>query len=413
MKILGITSRLPWPLTDGARIVMYHAVRGLAARGHELHLVAPEEGSGPFDSGPLEEYCRLHVVPHTLRPRAVDAALTIGRSRPTTQLRKDIPAVYPLLDDLVRHVGFDAFYIDQSHVASYGEYVSTAHRLPYLFRSHNVEHEIWRRHTDRETNPMMKRWLQSQCRKWERYEVDQMSRADLCAAITDRDAETIRGLLPETPVVTIPAAVDLDRFVFVPLERREPATLLLLGGMNWAPNRDAAIWFASEILPLIQRASPDVRVRLVGESPPIDELPPASETLMIEGSVDDILPYYQSATVGLIPLRVGGGMRVKMVEMMASGLPIVATPIGAEGNDATAGEHYLEAATPEAFAAEVVRLLGSTDRRRAFSEAGRRFVEEHYSIDRIGRRYESAIEQACEYHRAAARSSRSGRAMPS
>jgi glycosyltransferase involved in cell wall biosynthesis len=339
--------------------------------------------------------------------------LTIGRSRPTTQLRKELPAVYPLLDELVRRVGFDAFYIDQSHVASYGAYVSTAHRLPYLFRSHNVEHEIWRRHTDRETNPMMKRWLQSQCRKWERYEVEQMSRADLCAAITDRDAETIRRLLPDTPVVTIPAAVDLDRFVHHPVEKREPATLLLLGGMNWAPNRDAAIWFTTEILPLIKYECPDVRVRLVGESPPLDELPPPSETLLIEGYVDDIVPFYRNATVGLIPLRVGGGMRVKMVEMMASGLPIVATPIGAEGNDATAGVHYLEAATPQGFAAEVVGMLRSAERRQAFSEAGRRLVEEHYSIDQIGRCYEGAIEQARENHRAATRSVRSERMMPS
>jgi glycosyltransferase involved in cell wall biosynthesis len=106
-------------------------------------------------------------------------------------------------------------------------------------------------------------------------------------------------------------------------------------------------------------------------------------------------------------------MRVKMVEMMASGLPVVATPIGAEGNDARAGEHYLEAATPEAIAAEVVGLLRSAEKMRAFSIAGRRFVEEHYSIEQIGRRYEAAIEQARENHRDAARSAPSPRAIPS
>ena len=194
-----------------------------------------------------------------------------------------------------------------------------------------------------------------------------MRAADVCAAITDRDAETIRKLIPELLVETIPASVDLEQFKFAGSEGRSKRSLILLGGMNWAPNRDAAIWFSNEIFPLILKETPDAVCHLIGSAPPVNELPPESSSFKIEGYVNEILPFYQSATVGIIPLRVGGGMRVKMVEMMASGLPIVSTSIGAEGNHATPGHEYLRGDTAEEIATAVVRLLKIGKRAENFS----------------------------------------------
>ncbi len=391
MKILGITSRIPWPLTDGARICMYHALSGLAERGHEVHIVAPEEGEGPFDLGPLESKVRMHVLPFDPGNRIIGAARTILADRPYTQLRKELPALYDLLDRLARSERFDVMYVDQSHMAAYGSWMKEKFGLPYLFRSHNVEHEIWRRHTDRSRNPLMRLWLESQCGKWKKFEVEEMSKSDVCAAITDRDAATIRTLVPGLHVETIPAAVDLERFDYVGDEKREEGSMILLGGMKWAPNRDAAIWFANDILPMILREVPTARCYLVGEAPPLNELPPPSDSFRIEGYVDDILPYYRSISVGIIPLRVGGGMRVKMVEMMASGLPVVSTSIGAEGNLARPGEHYLNGDTAEEIAAGVIRLLKNRKDRKTFAEQGRGFVEAAYSVGEIGRRFEELL----------------------
>ena len=391
MKILGITSRIPWPLTDGARICMYHTLSGLASRGHDLHIVAPEEGKEPFDTGPLTSMVRLHVVPFQPLQRILGAGMTLFHSRPYTQLRKDLPEVYRILDRLQAKEKFDAIYVDQSHVAQYGAHLKNRYGLPYLFRSHNVEHEIWRRYTDRTRNPVMRLWLESQCKKWQAFEVDQMRAADVCAAITDRDAATIRSLVPGLYVETIPASVDLERFRYVGPEQRDEHSLIILGGMNWAPNRDAAIWFSNDILPLILKSVPDTVSHLVGEAPPINELPPPSSSFRIEGYVDDILPYYQSVAVSVIPLRVGGGMRVKMVEMMASGLPIVSTSIGAEGNLATPNKEYLLGNNAEEIASAVVQLLKNPEERKALAEKGKTFVKEMYSVEEIGRRFEKLL----------------------
>lgn len=394
MKVLGIASRLPWPPTDGARICMYHAVTGLAERGHEVHIVAPEEGGMPDGTGDLESYARLHIVPFSPLPRAVGAGLTLMNSNPYTQLRKDLPEVYQLLDRLQEEIGFDVLYADQSHIAQYGSYMKEKYGLPYLFRSHNVEHEIWRRHTDRVRNPLMRLYLESQYKKWKRFEIGQMKKADVIASITDRDADTIRTLVPGVPVETIPAAVDLQRFTFHAPEEREEKSVILLGGMNWAPNRDAAIWFANDILPLIHREMPDVVCHLVGSDPPMSALPPSTDLFRIEGYVKDILPYYRNVALGLIPLRVGGGMRVKMVEMMASGLPIISTSIGAEGNQAVPGEHYIKADSAESFASAVVKLLREKSERERLSRAGRAFIEDNYSVQEIGRRFEALLTNA-------------------
>ena len=403
MKILGITSRIPWPLTDGARICMYHALSGLASRGHEVHIVCPEEGSPPFDLGPLESMATLHIIPSNPGNRAIGAARTLLHRRPYTQLRKELPELYTLLDRLQKEEKFDVMYVDQSHVMGYGSYMKKRYGLPYLFRSHNVEHEIWRRHTDRNRNPLMGAWLESQCRKWKKFEVEEMAEADVCGAITDRDAGTIRSLVPGLHVETVPAAVDLERFSYVDPEERESDSLILLGGMGWAPNRDAAIWFANDILPLVLRDHPSAVCHLIGSSPPLNELPAPSDSFRIEGYVDDILPFYRSVALGIIPLRVGGGMRVKMVEMMASGLPVISSPIGAEGNLAQPGDHYVSAGSAEEIAAGIVRLLKNPKERAELARNARKFVEQTYGVEEIGRQFEGLLRRAIEHRREASK----------
>lgn len=394
MNILGITSRVPYPPTDGARICMYQAVRSLAGRGHTVHLVAVEDEE--IDTSPLQPLCQLHQVRFTPLPTAIGAGLTLFNERPYTVWKKDLDRVYPLLDSLQAKHRFDAMYVDQAHVAQYGAYMKSRYGLPYFLRSHNVEHEIYRRHLSRVTNPLMRRYLVLQCRRWERFEVAQTRRADTCAAITQRDLEAIRAFAPGLPLRTIPAAVDLSAFPFRPVAQREPNSMIMLGNMAWAPNRDSAIWFANEVLPLITQKFPMAICHLVGADPPLRQLPTDSPNLKIHGKVNSIGEFYSRVGIGLIPLRVGGGMRVKMVEMMSAGIPIVSTAIGAEGNDAEPGIHYLAADRPQDFADAVVRLLNDAELRTRLSEASFQLAQRTYSLDSVGAHYQAMIELAVQ-----------------
>ncbi len=392
MKILGITSRLPYPLTDGARICMYQAAVGLASLGHDVHIVAVEDEA--VEPGPLADACTIHVVPYKALPTVVGAALTLPRRRPYTQWKKDLREVYARLDALHARERFDVVYADQAHIAQYGAYMKIKHGLPYLLRSHNIEHEIYRRHTDRVRNPLMRAYLELQCARWARFEIEQLRLADACAAITRRDKEAIARFAPGVPCEVIPAAVDMEMFPYFPVASRERNSMIMLGNMAWAPNRDAAIWFTNEVLPLIVKEVPEAVCHVVGANPPTAQLPPPSANLRIEGRVEAIRSFYDRVAIGLIPLRVGGGMRVKMVEMMASGMPIVSTGLGAEGNDALPDTHYLRADDPASFAAAVVRLLGSGAERERFSTSAHAFVSEHYSAAEVGRKFERLLSTA-------------------
>lgn len=392
MNILGITSRVPYPPTDGARICMYQAVRSLAELGHTVHLVAVEDEE--INAEPLQQFCTLHQVRFTPLPTVVGAGLTLFNERPYTVWKKDLDRVYPLLDSLQAMHQFDAMYVDQAHVAQYGAYMKSRYGLPYFLRSHNVEHEIYRRHLSRVTNPIMRRYIELQCNRWQRFEVEQTRRADTCAAITQRDLEAIRAFAPGLLLQTIPAAVDLSAFPFRSVAVRETNSMIMLGNMGWAPNRDSAIWFANEILPLITQKFPSAICHLVGADPPLRQLPTNSPNLKIHGKVSSIQELYDRVAIGLIPLRVGGGMRVKMVEMMSAGIPIVSTAIGAEGNDAQPGYHYLAADQPEAFADAVVQLLNDAELRANLANRAFQFVQQTYSFDSVSSQYQVMIEQA-------------------
>jgi polysaccharide biosynthesis protein PslH len=392
VKILHISSKLPYPLIDGARICMYRSIEGLAALGHEIHLVAFDETYS--DPGPLAAMARVHVVPLRTRPNAIGALLTLAKRRPYTQLKREVADAHPMLDRLHEKERFDVVLADEIHVASYGAYMKGRHGVPYLLRTHNVEYEIYRRHTDTVRNPLMKAYLELQTERWRRFEVEQFASADALAAITRRDQTMIESMAPGRLVRTIPAAVDLASFPFRDSGVREEASMIMLGDMKWPPNRDAALWFTHEILPRVVAEIPSARLDLLGGNPPIAQLPATSANLRVEGRVPDVAPYFERATLGLIPLRVGGGMRVKMIEMMSAGMPIVSTGQGAEGNEATDGEHYLRADDATAFAAAIVRLLRDRSERDRLARAGRTFVEGRYALDVVARSLEELLGEA-------------------
>lgn len=396
MKILHIASKLPWPLIDGARICMFRGIEGLAALGHEIHTIAFDETFS--DPGDLVRFSEVTVVPLRIHSAPVGAALTVLRRRPYTQLKRESSRAYHLLEALCRRERFDVVLVDEIHVASYGDHLKHLLRIPYVLRTHNIECEIYRRHTATVRNPITRAYLELQTTRWRRFEVEQFAAADVVIAITERDREAVMTMAPGRPVHTIPAAVDLDAFAFRAPEERDSRSMVMLGDMRWPPNRDAALWFANEILPMVLRSVPDAVLHLIGGNPPVDRLPPASERFRIEGRVADVRPFFEEAAVGLIPLRVGGGMRVKMIEMMSAGMPVVSTGQGAEGNEAIPDRHYLRADTTEDFARQVIRLLMDRETRSELAGNARTFAEERFSVDVVARAMEASLQEAVDLH---------------
>jgi glycosyltransferase involved in cell wall biosynthesis len=255
--------------------------------------------------------------------------------------------------------------------------------------AHNVETDIWQRYYETEVN-WLKRWyIGEQWRKVRKFEIEALRWVEGVLAVSEQDRARLAASRPGLRTAVIPNGVDVGYFRPAP----QPAGrqhLVFTGSMDWRPNQDAARYFARQILPLLRQENPDIECTFVGRDPPADIRALATIAGMrITGTVDDVRPYVERAAVYVVPLRIGGGSRLKILEAMAMGRAVVSTTVGAEGLDVVHDRHVLLADDPREFAESVLQLLGDPDRCQRLAAEGRRLVEQRYEwgalSDELGR----------------------------
>jgi glycosyltransferase involved in cell wall biosynthesis len=261
--------------------------------------------------------------------------------------------------------------------------VPKARTMPVVLFEHNIEYVIWKRLAAVETRPLHKAILELEWRKVRRFEADACATADLTIAVSDEDRRGLQSLAPGGRIVATPTGVDTD--FFTPGQMPEiPHHLVFSGSMDWYPNEDAILHFGEHILPLIRARVPDVTVTVVGRNPTA-ALRAAAGTfgIVLTGTVDDVRPYIDRASVYIVPLRAGGGTRLKIFEALAMRKAVVSTAVGAEGLALTDDRDVVIADEPNAFAEAVIRLFEDPFRRESIARAGRELVETLYSWDRV------------------------------
>jgi sugar transferase (PEP-CTERM/EpsH1 system associated) len=268
-------------------------------------------------------------------------------------------------------------------------------RCPSALFTHNVEADIWRRHADVATSALARHLLRVQHARMLRFERHALERFDAVLAVSDQDRDTFARLYGDTltrPVHVVPTGVDTEYFSPAPEPPAEAPELVFTGSMDWLPNEDAMVFFCASILPLIRRRVPDVRLTIVGRSPtPVVAKLADAAGVRVTGRVDDVRPYMRDGAVYVVPLRIGGGTRLKIFEAMAMGKAVVSTAIGAEGLPVRDGEHLLLTDDPAAFADAVVRLLHDRDARARIGAAARSLVAEHYDWGAAARVMDAAL----------------------
>ncbi len=270
--------------------------------------------------------------------------------------------------------------------------------VPAVLFAHNVEHVIWKRLSQVESRPWRRALLELEWRKMRRYEAQACARARLTIAVSEVDRAMLARHAPRARVRAIPTGVDTT--YFTPNGSSEkPDALVFTAGMDWFPNEDGIVHFAESVLPRIRGKAPDVSLTIVGRhpSPRVQRLA-AIPGVRVTGTVDDVRPYVAEASVYVVPLRVGGGTRLKIFEALAMGKAVVSTTVGAEGLPLTPGTHFLRADEPEAFADAVVALLRDPGRRKALGSAGRGLVESRYSWSQVARAFAALCEEVAEHH---------------
>jgi glycosyltransferase involved in cell wall biosynthesis len=262
-----------------------------------------------------------------------------------------------------------------------------------VFFQHNVETMIWRRHVEHASDPLRRAYLKLQADRMYRYERRVSQEAGHIVAVSQQDADAMRKLFDVDRVTEIPTGVNLE--YFTPPGEGAPARadLVFVGSMDWLPNVDGVMWFVREVLPLIRKRRPETTLAVVGRIPPakIVQLGEEDKRIEITGTVPDIRPYLWGGAVSIVPLRIGGGTRLKIYEAMAAKIPVVSTTIGAEGLTAHPPEDIRIADTPEGFAWQCVELLGDEEARRRVAAAAWQMVHDHFSWEQVSRCFEAVM----------------------
>jgi glycosyltransferase involved in cell wall biosynthesis len=387
MRVLFLTQVLPFPLDAGPKVRAYYTLRHLAAR-HTVTLASLVRATDrPAALARLREYCAdLLTVPIARSP--LGEALALGRSlltgSPFLIARDRVAALHAALAARVARTPFDVIHADQLWMAPYALAARAAaqragYRPRLVLDQHNAVHLIPRRMASAAANPLARAWLAAEAARMARYEAATCREFDAVVTVTAADGRALQGLYPPG---NRPAAFPVIPICVEPPPGPPPPPapepiILFVGGMHWPPNADGVLWFAREALPLVRASVPAARLYAVGLRPP-PALAALAPAVTAPGYVDDPEDYWRQARVFVVPLRAGGGMRVKILDAWARGVPVVSTTIGAEGLAYNPGQHILIADTPAALAEAVRRVLSDPALAQRLASGGRAIVAQHY-----------------------------------
>lgn len=385
-KLLFFTPWFPYPMDSGGRIrtgkILEHS-RDLLDITLVCPVVEPREQQYVAQADKLcSQFIPVpgeRVIPDRRKPPLRIAAELLS-PYPASVLRCYSSSFRETIQSTLRRNRFDLIVCDFLYPSLNLE-VDTDR--PTLLSQHNVESNLLKQYYKREGNPFMKLYWFSQWRKMVWFETRACGRFDAIMAISETDKAMLAGMSPDSEIHVVPIGVDSQFYCPTDTAVRENS-LLFTGSLHWKPNEDGLLYFAKHVLGKIKESIADLTVTVVGRHP-TDRLLKALKRypeIRCIPDVSDIRPYMNSHAVFIIPLRIGGGVRLKVYEAMAMGKPVVSTPVGIEGLPVEDQRHLLVAKDPESFASSVLKLLSNAEMRRCLGQAAREFVTANCGWDR-------------------------------
>jgi len=395
LRVLVLDEWIPYPPDSGKRARTWNILRRLARR-HDLALLCYGDREGRAANVVRSAGIELHTVTPLPELKGwqlyLSLLVNLFSPRPYSVSKHDTRRFREQLRRLAGRNQIDLIHFEWTPYARFADEIAG---IPTLMMAHNIEAQIWARRARHSRTFLERIYFGLQGRKMASFERRAMERADAVATVTDLDLNQVRNWGIRSPAL-VENGVDLDEFS---PSQEQPAALeiLCLSSLDWFPNVDGVNYLIDEVMPLIVARMPAVRLRIVGRRPPkglqdkIARLP----WLDFVGEVSDVRPWLARASVVIVPLRIGGGSRIKILEALAMGKPVVSTTIGAEGLAVSGETHLLLADSPEELARRTIELLKSPELGPRLGEQGRKLVQERYSWDRAADALEAAWFSAC------------------
>ena len=392
MKILWLKNNLLHPLDSGGKIRTYQMLRKVREK-HEIHFAAFADENRDADAiRDAREYChRLFTVapppiPGKNSPGYYARVLrALFDRRPFTVSSYESPRMRELVARLVAENAYDLLVADFLTMCLN---IPKSLPIPVVHFSHNVEAMIWRRHVENERNPFKRVVFMRERDRVERFEREVIGTYAFTIAVSEKDCEYFRRVYGASRVGSIRTGVDTE--FYAPRGAAETAgSILFLGSMDWMPNVDAVQYFVRNIYPFVKSEIPDASLSVVGRSPDasVTALGDGDPSIVVTGTVPDTRVYVDRSAVAVVPMRIGGGTRIKIYEMMAMAKTVVSTSIGAEGLHYADGENILIADEPREFAKLVIKALREKEWRASIGVNARDFVASRCSWEAVAEQF--------------------------
>lgn len=387
LKILIVSTQLPFPLTEGAKIRVFHLIKQLTQR-HEIYLASLVENNkeAAFVEG-LRPYCKeIRLAEHrrSLAKRYLQMFLAPWRRQPYLVTINYSAQLQSIVDDLAKRVD-----ITQAEFPYGGQYIAHLNCVKVLDQ-HNVESDILLHKYQFERSLYRKIFFYLQFKKMKRFEAALCRRMNILLAMSDEDKTALQQ--HNHQVFVVPNGVEEIN----PLQRsdnNDSSIVTFTGLMSYDANNDAMLYFCEHIWPLITKQNPKGRLFIVGKKPTQQVLDLQSSTISVTGEVESVKEYLSNTTVFVAPLRIGSGTRLKILEAMSCGIPVVSTTLGCMGIKVTHGKNIQIADQPETFAQEVTALMQDPKKRTRIADAGMQLVRDHYTWNAIALQLDGVYRQ--------------------
>lgn len=397
MRILFLTPYLPYPLNNGGLIRVHHLLVNLGEK-HDVTAICMEpdndaqakgisviEGHGvtvktvPVANNQKKELKRLYQL------------LSLVSSKPYQYKQYHSNAMQNAISEHLGSNNYDLLMVEFSQMG----YYDLDTNIPSFVDQHNVEYEIMHRTFETEKSPLRRLLAYSEWKKYYKHEIENCEKFIGCLTTSQRDAEILQQRSPNMECHVIPNGVDSEFFKSSHTEI-DPNMVLFTGTISYYPNTEGIVWFYKNVWPLIVEKKPNATFCIAGKSPPpeVQAIAESDPAVTATGMVDDMRDYYNKAAVVVVPLRVGGGTRLKILEGMSMSKAIVSTSIGAEGINHTNGQDILLKDTPEEFSNAVLEVMADSTLRETLENGGRKLVESQYDWRAVTDKLSSVFEQA-------------------
>ena len=404
MHILWLKTELLHPVDKGGKIRTYNMLKELK-RHHRITYLTLDDGSA--DTAEREsalEYCHeLVCVPHQPREKFTAgfySELLFNLASPLPYAIKKYQST-EMRAEIVKRVNAGQVDLIVCDFLAPAGNVPFEVNCPTVLFQHNVEAMIWKRHYEVQANPIKKIYLFGQWLKMRSFERKMCRRFDSVVAVSSEDREQMQTEYGVNSVSDVPTGVDTNFFRPSGNEQPDPHNIVFTGSMDWLPNEDAINYFTEQVMPRLKQEIPDVTLTVVGRNPysSLLELAKRDPSVIVTGRVDDVRPYMERAAAYVVPLRIGGGTRLKIYEAMAMEKAIISTSIGAEGLPVRDGAELLLADTPESLAGAVIRVLKDKALAKELGGRAAATVREKFGWERVAERFGNICEETLRIKR--------------